>query len=290
MTPLISDSSSSFLTIVEVFPPSFSADDVKEPIIGLKQKSRDFVERVRRIESLADAILVADVKDPSRLKLSSIQSAALLRDKVGIEAIPVITVRDSNRSMTMSSVLTALSLGLTHIMLVWGDRYSDQDRIRNVYNFRSLSDVIRLTRRLADRSGTKCTLLAPVDISSLAMESGRRLARARLDGGADYLLAQPPTSDASSTLQEQETILRKLGLKEKVLPNVFPFRDAADIRMCRTKFGWDIPERLVELADQGEAELLKEAKKVAGKVRDGGFPGVYVSTRGRPELARFVLD
>jgi hypothetical protein len=29
---------------------------------------------------------------------------------------------------------------------------------------------------------------------------------------------------------------------------------------------------------------------VVEKMRANGLPGVYVSTRGRPELARFILD
>jgi len=52
-----------FLRIVEVFPPNFTAERDREPLIGLRQKTRDFLERVKKIQNLADAILIADVKD-----------------------------------------------------------------------------------------------------------------------------------------------------------------------------------------------------------------------------------
>ncbi len=277
-----------FLSIVEVFPPSFGGAG-KEPALGLRQKNRDFVERVRRIQSYADVILVADVKDTSRAKLSPVHAAALLRDETGAEAVPVVTARDSNRQGVTSSILTALSLGLRGVMLVWGDRYSEEEKVRNVYDFASLSEMVAHARGLVDRAGAKCRIFAPVDIAKLGGERGVELARSRLREGADYLLAQPPTVDAGATLRGHERVLSKLGLKERVIPNVFPFRDQADVDYCRKRFGWSIPARMDEVARAGEAELLKEAKKAAAGLAEGGFPGVYVSTRGRPELARFIL-
>lgn len=279
-----------FTSIVEVFPPSFSSDETKEPMIGLRQKTRDFVERVKRLQRIADAILVADVKDTGRLKLSAVHSAALLKDMSGVDAIPVITARDSNRPAVLSSVVTALSMGLTSLMLVWGDRYAVSDRAKNVYDFTSLSEVLRQARDLSSRANTECRLLAPVDLSLLNTERGLRLAKERLRSGADLLLAQPPTTDAEATLPKHRKLIARAGLDDRVLLNVFPFRDAADVEGCRKKFGWDLPEKLDRIARGGEKALLKEAREVSAGIRSGGLAGVYVSTRGRPEHARFILD
>ena len=275
---------------MEVFPPSFEASESGEAALGLRQKTRDFVERVRRIQSLADAIVVADVKDPSRIRLSTIQCASLLNEQLGIQAIPVITARDSNRKEVRSSIIGAYSLGIRSLMLVWGDRYSRQDGIKNVFDFPSLAQIIAEARKLGERAGVKCNILAPVDMSRLNDKEGVKLARSRLHAGADFLLAQPPMVDASGTLWDYEAILQNLDLKAYVVPNVFPFRDEADILACRQRFGWSIPERMIHVARLGEAELLKEARRVARKLQERDFPGVYVSTRGRPELARFILD
>jgi hypothetical protein len=276
--------------MIEVFPPSFSADGAREPVIGLRQKTRDFVERVRRIQGLADSILVADVKDTTRLKLSPVHSAALLKGSTGADAIPVITARDSNRPILLSTIMTSFSLGLSSLMVVLGDRYGPSDGAKNVYDFDSVSDVLRSARDLSQRANMRCRLLAPVDLTRLKTTSGLRLARDRLKNGASLLLAQPPTTDADVTLPRHAKLLESTGLGSKVLLNVFPFRDVADVEACRERFGWDLPPSLDRIARLGESALLREAKRVAAGIRERGLAGVYVSTRGRPEHARFILD
>jgi len=280
----------SFSSIVEVFPPSFSVSESREPLLGLRQKTRDFVERVRRIQHLADSFLIADVKDPSKMKLSTVLSASILRERIGVDAIPVITARDSNRPTVISSLLTAFSLGLNSIMLVWGDSYGADEGPKNVYDFKSLSELLRLTRGLAKRSGTRCRVLAPIDLASLDTQRGLKLARERIANGADLLLAQPPTTDSVSALARHTRLVEKAGLGGKVLLNVFPFRSAEDVAACRSKFGWELPGRLDAIALKGESALLSEAKRVADAIQRRGLPGIYVTTRGRPETARFILD
>ena len=93
------------------------------------------------------------------------------------------------------------------------------------------------------------------------------------------------------TFPEHLRLLDGQRLRKNVLLNVFPFRDKEDIEACRARFGWkisDVADRLA--AEGGEARLIKESKKVVEKMRESGLPGVYVSTRGKPELARFILD
>jgi 5,10-methylenetetrahydrofolate reductase len=279
-----------FARVVEVFPPSFSADRAREPQIGLRQKERDFVERVRKIVNLADAFLIADVKDTDRFKISTTSAAVLLREELGVEAIPVFTARDGNSASLRSSILTALSQGVDSMMFVWGDRYPRGSRTRNVYDYGSLAELIADARGLAERAGVEATLLAPVDLTKLSTRRGRELALSRLRSGAKFLLAQPPTTDSFATLGEQVSSLRDSKLEDKVLLNVFPFRGVEDVRYCREKFGWKLPSKLDSVAEEGEPALLKEARRVAEGIESYQLPGVYVSTRGRPELARFILD
>jgi 5,10-methylenetetrahydrofolate reductase len=279
-----------FTTIIEVFPPNFSVDPAKEPLIGIKQKLRDMVARVRKIGDLADAILVADMKDPGRLQLASIYTAAILKEELGAEVIPVIPTRDMNRKAIRTMFLTCLSLGLESISLVWGDRYKDGDGSKNVYDFRSLAETIAEARAIADRADVNATIFAPVDITALRGPRGLKIAEARLKAGADVLLAQPPTSDLSRTLDRHVAELRKNGLEKRVLHNIFPFRNREDIEACRERFGWNLPPELDKIALEGERKLLKEARAVADALRERGLPGVYVSTRGKPELARYILD
>ena len=280
-----------FTTIVEIFPPNFSSETAKEPLLGLRQKTQDIVARVKKVENLADCVLVADMKDLGRMKLSSIYTAAMLKQELDTEVIPVIAARDSNRSAVRTLFLSALSFGLDSIMLVWGDKYKEGEGSSNVYDYPSLTAVIREMRELADRADVKATILAPVNLATLGTKKGDEMATSRLKGGADCLLAQPPTSDGEETLPKHLRILEEKKLEKRVLLNVFPFRDREDIESCRSRFNWHIPPALDKMAEEGgEARLLKESRSVVDKIRAHKLPGVYVSTRGRPELARFILD
>ncbi len=280
-----------FTTVVEIFPPNFSAEVAKEPLLGLRQKTQDVVCRVRKVENLVDCFVVADMKDLGRLKLSSIYTAAMLKKELDTEVIPVIAVRDTNRSGVRTLFLTALSYGLDSVMLVWGDKYNEGEGSSNVYDYPSLSDAIREMRALSDRANVNATILAPVNVAMLETQKGASIASSRLEGGADCLLAQPPTSDVSVTFPEHLRLIDSKKLRQSVLLNVFPFRDKEDIDACRARFGWKIPEVADRLAAEGgEARLIKESKMVVEKMRENRLPGVYVSTRGRPELARFILD
>lgn len=279
-----------FTRLIEVFPPNFSQEAAKEPLIGLKQKMRDTVARVRKIENLADAILVADMKDTAKLQVASIYTAAVLRDELGTEVIPVIPTRDMNRKAIRTAFLTCLSLGLESVSVVWGDRYGPEDGAGNVYDYRTLASAVEDLRTLADRADVPATLLAPVNIAATSTKKGVRLAETRLRAGADCLLAQPPTSDVSHTLTKHVQLLKASGLEKRVLYNVFPFRSKEDIEACRVRFGWDIPRELDSIAIDGEKRLLREARAVVESLEAQKLPGVYVSTRGRPELARYILD
>jgi len=279
-----------FTTLIEIFPPNFSTEAAREPLIGIRQKLRDTVTRVRKIADLADAILVADMKDPTRLQLASIYTSAILKDELGVEVIPVIPTRDMNRKAIRSMFLSCLSLGLESVSLVWGDPYSAGDGSKNVYDFRTLAEALAEARALAERADVNATLFSPVDISALHSPKGLRVAEARLEAGSDVLLAQPPTSDVSRTLDRHIEVLAEKGLEKKVLHNIFPFRSREDVQACRERFGWDLPPELDRIAIEGERRLLKEARSVTDSLRARGLPGGYVSTRGKPELARYILD
>jgi hypothetical protein len=176
-------------------------------------------------------------------------------------------------------------------MLVWGDRYNEGEGSANVYDYPSLSDAIKEMRALADRANINATILAPVNVATLETKKGASIAASRLESGADCLLAQPPTSDVSVTLPEHLRLLDGKNMRGDVLLNIFPFRSKEDMDSCTARFGWKIPDVAYRLAEEGgEARLIKESKMVVEKMRESRLPGVYVSTRGRPELARFILD
>ncbi len=273
--------------MVEVFPPLFPIKGTKEDI-KLQDRLDEVVEAVRGIRRCADLMLVATVKNPDLLKVSSIQVAALIQKKAGIQAAPSIVVRDSNRLQLLSEIVTAYSFDLTSIMLVWGDRYPAGARSRNAYDFKDLSEVIREAVRIGKRAGIKPRIMAPVTLASQGGDQAG-LGLGRVKAGASILLGQPPTTNPQHAFDEHEAALGSAGLEGRVLLNIFPFRDAKDVLDCEKYFGWALPQRLHETAKRGRSALIGEARSVVNRLRLDGYPGVYVSTRGDPSVARDIL-
>jgi len=257
--------------------------------IGLEEKIEMFIEGVRSIRDLADVFLVASVKNPELLKLSTVEAARLLHDRLRVEAAPVVVVRDMNRLQFLSTVLTGISVGFESMMIAWGDKYPARAGATNVRDFSSLGQALREADSIRTRARSSTRLFAPVDMNLLGKAKGEDLAKSRLRAGADYLLAQPPSVD-SDTLDLHVSRLEKSGVKDKVLLNVFPFKDSKDLDYCQKYFGWRLPGHFRELAASGESALLQEERSVLRRLRNEGFPGVYVSTRGNPSAARSLLS
>lgn len=184
--------------------------------------------------------------------------------------------------------MTAFSSGLDSICLVWGDRFTGADHPRNVYDFRSLTDRISKSRTLASRAGVNAIIFAPVNVSSA--REGLERGRNRLDAGADFLLAQPPTTDSALTFGAHSSKIKDMGIVSQILLGVFPFRDTSDVEQCTLNFGWTLPARLFEIAALGETGLASEAREVIRLAERQGLRGVYLSTRGRPEVALPMLS
>ncbi len=274
-----------FLRVVEVFPPLFPSrpGGASYDVDGGVER---FVDEARRVSDVADIVLVADVKNPKFLRFTTLQAALLLRERLGVDAAPVIVLRDINRPAFLSSVLTGLSLGLKSMMIAWGDNYPSG--ARNVRDFPSLAGALRQASDIRDRVRSSALFLAPVDVERLANPEGVALAKGRLRAGADYLLAQPPTSDSREADRHME-LLDKAGLRNRVLLNMFPFRDSKDVKGCERFFGWHLPRSLHLTAARGPTALFEAEKDAVIRMREAKLPGVYLNTRGDPGVPSRLL-
>jgi len=278
-----------FVRVVEIFPPLFPYSQRKGGRIDLGHSVERFIDQGRSVRKFADIVLVADVKNPKLVKLSTIEAAAMLRERARLDAAPVLVVRDFNRRQFLSAVLTALSLGLGHLMLAWGDDYPARSGATNVRDFASLAQSIREAELLRKRAAAPTKFLAPVNVELLSSRAEAARARGRLRAGAEYLLAQPPTTDLE-VLERHLSLVRGANLQDSVLLNVFPFRDSTDVGECETYFGWSLPDSLHRIAEKGPRALLEAEKDVVRSIRNRGLPGIYLNTRGTPSLAERFLS
>jgi len=275
--------------VVEVFPPIIPpAVDGGSPL-RLADSMESYVGSIKEIQGIADVILVASLKKQDQMALPPIEAALHLRKKLGLDAAPVLVVRNENRLQLLSSVVEGLVGGLKSMMLVWGD--SDLPRRSPLLlGFSGLSEALQEASQVRDKTRSRCRFFAPVDLRRLFTTAGVALAKNRLATGASFLLAQPPTTDAAETFDSHSKLIRTAGLEGKVLPSVFPFKNLLDVKECERYFGWRLPRELHEAAKEGGSSLLGTQSEVIRRLRSERFPGVYISTRGTPGLAKILLS
>ncbi|MDG6964741.1 MAG: methylenetetrahydrofolate reductase [Nitrososphaerota archaeon] len=278
-----------FLRVVEVLPPRFPMSGSGRDRLDLKGEVERFVAEVRMVGRFADVVLVANMKNPHLLKMDTVQAALVAQHRTGVEAAPVLVVRDQVRAQFLSSLVAAFSSGLRSVMIAWGDDFPASGRGTGPGGFTDLAEAIREASVLRARSRSGVRLLAPVDLRRLGAGGGSAMAAGRLKAGADLFLAQPPTTDPHTTFDRHSSAIRRAGLEGKVLPGVFPFKDAADLALYEKMFGWKLSEELHAAASGGGEALFALTRAVVERVSRGGFPGVYVSTRGVPSMAERLL-
>ena len=278
-----------FIRVVEVFPPLFPPHPLSGEKIPVQEGVGRFMEEARIIGKVADMILIADVKNPKVLEVSPLEAAIMLRERLGIDAAPVIVLRDVNRRRFLSSVLTGISMGLKSMAIVWGDRRPSSAGSSNVRDYSSLAGALKQASLLRKRARSNIMFLAPVDIRRLAHPEGVAMAKERLRAGASFLLAQPPTGDAYATFNRHIELLEAAGLREHVLLNVFPFRDGNDVKECERNFGWRLPRSVHTGAARGPSALFEMERKVVERLREEGLPGVYLNARGNPGTVKKLL-
>ncbi|QQG48924.1 MAG: hypothetical protein HY247_01000 [archaeon] len=278
----------SFLRVVEVFPPLFPKAATDGPP---KDSEIDrFVDSIRSIRVHADIVLVSSLKRADVVMLPPVHSAAILEERAGVKAAPVIVVRRMTRDEFDSTVLESLALGLDAVMLAWGDPDPLLPRVRSPEGHATLSEAIARAKLLAKRAGRDLRVLSPVDLRTLSTRPGGTIVSSRLAAGADTLLAQPPTTDAGVTFEEHAAAVGMARLKEKVMLSVFPFFSAEDVTKREAAFGWRLSEEVHRAAEQGADALVGESRRIVGRLRTDGFPGVYLSTRGDPSIAERILS
>ncbi|MDG6985265.1 MAG: methylenetetrahydrofolate reductase [Nitrososphaerota archaeon] len=276
-----------FLRVIEVLPPMFVSG--ARDRTSLAAKMRTFTRGVGTVSDIGDVFLVASVKRAGVLQVDPVHAASVLKTELGVDAAPVVVVRDMNRPQFLSTVLSLPSAGLRSAMLAWGDDHPDGSGASNVRDYPTLAGAISDAREALARAGSGLQVFAPVDLESLGRSAGARRARQRIVSGADFLIAQPPTTDAGPSLKRHAARVKKSGLAGRVIPSVFHFKGEEDVRRYEEMFGWKLPKPLHEAAQGGERELAKLERDVLREIRAEGFPGVCLSTRGEPGVAKALL-
>ena len=281
-------SSTDFVQTVELWPPSYPVDGPAKP---LEKQFSWLSERLDILGEYFDAFHVADLKVPGRRYLDPVMTAVSLRDRFRwLEVAPTISARDRNTKALQEAVAASLFFGLDNLILVRGDPYlaADPDRSKNVYDVPGVSGLVKLARGVQSSiSHANLCIMTPVDLSRLEDEKYLDVIRQREEATSNVFLSQMFFGDPDDYLSMLDH-LRSEGIRSPVLHNIFPFYsydDAVDVSL-RFKVHVAKPT-LDQLKEGGVSAGVKAASRFRDVLRAnrGKVNGIFVSSRGEPELA-----
>ncbi len=279
---------SDFVQTVELWPPGFSFAGPPQPP---ERRFSWLEERLEILGEYFDGFHVADLKVPGWRYLDSVMTAVRLKERLRwLDIAPTIATRDRNRKAMEEAVATALFFGVENLILVRGDPFPEGEAggSKNVYDVARLSDAVKLARKVQEKvSQAELSILTPIDVARAREPSYLEMIRGREKATSDIFLAQIFGGGPDEYLELIDRI-RGEGIRSPILQNVFPFYSSEDAVRVSRRFGFGVgSDLLAELKDGG----VTAGVRAAGRFRDalysnrGKVNGVFVSSRGEPELA-----
>ncbi len=280
--------STDFLQTVELWPPGFSS--APEPR-SLEYQFSWLCERLEILGEYFDAFHVADLNTPSRRYLDSVLTAVQLKQRFQwLELAPTVCSRDRNRKALEEAVSSALFFGMDNLILVRGDPLPSgpKDAPRNVYDVPGVSGLVRLAREVQGSVGAEhLCLLTPIDLTRIEDEKYLEVIRGRERATSDVFLSQIFAGEPEDYLLLIDR-LRSEGIRSPVLHNVFPFLSFNDAAKLSRRFGFKVSSAVLsELKASGASAGIRNASKFRDALASnrGKVNGVFISSRGEPELA-----
>jgi 5,10-methylenetetrahydrofolate reductase len=292
-----------FIRIVEVFPPAFpkpkTGNGVSSRKFDLALRFEQLAEAIGRVESIADAFSIPELKDDQRVHLNSVGVASELKRRTGNDIIPTLTLRDSNVRNLLGSISFAIFAGLENMLLVRGDPFLGEKngngnlQSKNVYDYVKVSSLVSSVRNLEASISSEhpICILSPVNLFRSSHPKYINTLKERELAGVDLFIAEQMFDDLESYLGRIRT-LRKSGVSKPIIHSLFPLKNYEDAVYCQEKFGWSIPKSEMEqLRIGGPGYGLEMARRRYRWLLDNSHlvEGVSISTRGNPEVARFVM-
>jgi 5,10-methylenetetrahydrofolate reductase len=286
-----------FIRIIEIFPPVLPSPEETKKVqkFDLNLRFERILQGILRTEPLADAFSLPELKDGNRIHLNSVGIATEIKRRTGIAVIPTVTLRDSNKHNLLGTISFALFEGIENILIVRGDPYTNEKSKdpKNVYDISKVSNLISTARNIETHvsNGKGLCILSPINLAKSNDVSYLKTIQERELSGVDIFLAEQMFDEIESYLGRIERV-RKFGISKPIVHSIFPIKDYGDGLNLVNKFGWKISEfELENLKKEGPHYGLDMARQRYRALlhRKDLAQGVSISTRGNPEVARFVF-
>ena len=142
---------------------------------------------------------VSAAYNPGRaVRVNSVATAAVLRDRYGADPIFTLATRDMNRLALESLLLGAQALGLENVIVVAGDSLGPQDLASPVNDYRATELIAAIAslnqgvdyRGRSLRAPTDFCIGATVDLGR-GIDHEAQLAVRKVESGVHFLITQP---------------------------------------------------------------------------------------------------
>ena len=176
-----------FVVCVEVDPP-------RGPAI------RRVIEAARRMVELgADCVNVGD-SPMAEVRMSAVMTAAMLKDRAGVEPIVHISTRDRNLMALQADLMAAHAWGLRNILCIKGDQHAlgSYNGAKAVWDINAL-DLMRILKGFNEghdaikkpiSPATRFHVGAALNPSASDFAAELKLAKNKIRAGADFFLSQ----------------------------------------------------------------------------------------------------
>lgn len=249
----------------------------------------DMVNAAQRVKGEVDAFVVPEMSN-AVMRMSSLGAAMILQNK-GMETIMQVNCRDRNRIALQADLLAAGSCGIQNIMAVSGQdpSFGDHQQARSVYDI-DLLDLLKMVSTLQtgrDMAGIELKG-APVFLTGSTIDVGAGKSpeleleemNKKIGAGAEFFIT-PPLFDISGI----RPFMKRIDLKKtRIIPTVLLLKSLGMARyMARNVTDIHVPDALItriQKAPEKTKECIQIAAEMIIALRDEGFSGVLLSTRG----------
>lgn len=246
------------------------------------------IAAVEALRPSVDAIQVADDRYAVGY-MSPLAAAAIILDN-GLDAIPHVSCRDSNRIALQADILGAAALGVTSLILVRGEKFTDTPALR-------AKGVFHVTEtqliQMATLVGTEKSLVSDPGfhigsvVTAFKPEKNWEAKRIRekIDAGTSFLQTQPCLNIGLLRTYMQSLVERKVMHRAAVIvevPLLTSQKAAKDIKANYR--GATIPEvtirRILQAKDSVEEGVTICAEMISELAAVPGVAGVNIQYEG----------
>jgi methylenetetrahydrofolate reductase (NADPH) len=280
-----------FAVTAEVGPP-------KGTSVSVIQKKGDL------LKSYCDALNVTD-NQTAIVRMSSL-SGCIILNRMGIDSVMQMVVRDRNRIAIQSDILGAVALGIRNVLCLSGDhqKFGNHPTAKSVYDIDSIQLVSTL-KTMRDEKKFLCgeNISGDVQLFIGAVENPfadpfeyrvKRLAK-KVKAGADFIQTQA-IFDMAKFIRWMEMV-RDEGLDKNVhiLAGVIPIKSVGMARYMRDNVsGISVPDQIVtrmEEAKDVKEEGVKITLDIIEQLKEiDGIHGIHIMAVAWEDIVPNIVE